>query len=50
MHLDLLFRIEIDPGSINVIQLHDRSVIVRVINGGPIENVLKPPLSGEVLL
>ncbi len=45
MHLDLVFRIEIDPGSINLIQLHDRSVIVRVINAVPIENVLKPPFS-----
>jgi len=45
MHLDLLFRIEIDPGSINLIQLHDASVMVRVINGLPIENMLKPLFS-----
>jgi broad specificity phosphatase PhoE len=41
MHLDLLFRFEIDPGSVSVIQMHADHAIVRMINWVPINPALK---------
>ena len=32
LHLDFLLRLQVDPGSVSVVELHDRSAVVRVIN------------------
>ena len=39
-HLDLLFRFEIDLGSVSVVQTHDDCAIVRMLNWVPIESLL----------
>jgi probable phosphoglycerate mutase len=41
MHLDLLFRFEIDPGSVSVIQMHADHAIVRMINWVPMNPAMK---------
>jgi broad specificity phosphatase PhoE len=32
MHLDLLFRFQIDPGSVSVVQMHQHCAVVRTLN------------------
>lgn len=39
MHLDLLFRFQIDPGSVSVVQMHADNAIVRMLNWAPIKSV-----------
>jgi broad specificity phosphatase PhoE len=39
MHLDLLFRFEVDPGSISVVQMHAECAVVRMLNWVPIRPV-----------
>jgi probable phosphoglycerate mutase len=38
--LDLLFRFQIDPASVSVVQIHQDCAIVRMLNWIPIKNVL----------
>ncbi len=40
IHLDLLFRFQIDPGSISIVQIHTDDAIVRLLNWVPIRTVL----------
>jgi broad specificity phosphatase PhoE len=40
MNLNLLFRFQIDPGSISVVQMHADCAIVRILNWVPIRTVL----------
>ena len=40
MHLDLLFRFQIDPGSVSIIQIDADGAIVRLLNWVPIGTVL----------
>ena len=40
MHLDLLFRFQIDPGSVSIIQIDADGAIVRLLNWVPIRTVL----------
>jgi probable phosphoglycerate mutase len=40
LHLDLLLRFDIDPGSVSVVQMHDNWAVVRVLNWISIERVL----------
>lgn len=40
MHLDLLFRLQIDAGSVSIVQIHADGAIVRMINWVPIRTVL----------
>ena len=40
MHLDLLFRFQIDPGSVSIVQIHADGAIVRLLNWVPIQTVL----------
>jgi len=40
MHLDLLSRFQIDPGSVSVVQMHADHPIVRTLNWVPIRTVL----------
>lgn len=40
MHLDLLFRFQIDPGSVSVVQMHADGAVVRMLNWVPIGRVI----------
>jgi broad specificity phosphatase PhoE len=40
MHLDLFFRLQIDPGSVSVVQMHADCAIVRMLNWIPIQSVV----------
>lgn len=40
MHLNLLFRFQVDPGSVSVVQMHSDCAIVRVLNWVPISTVI----------
>jgi probable phosphoglycerate mutase len=40
MHLDLLFRFQIDPGSVSLVQMSQDCAIVRMLNWVPIGTVL----------
>lgn len=40
MHLDLLLRFQVDPGSVSLVQMHKNSAVVRMLNWSPIANVV----------
>jgi broad specificity phosphatase PhoE len=40
MHLDLLFRFQIDPGSVSIVEMHAGHAMVRVLNWVPIRTVV----------
>jgi broad specificity phosphatase PhoE len=40
MHLDLLFRFQIDPGSVSVVQMHADGAVVRMLNWVPVGTVI----------
>jgi probable phosphoglycerate mutase len=40
MHLDLLFRFQIDPGSVSVVQMGADHAVVRMLNWVPIKSVV----------
>jgi probable phosphoglycerate mutase len=40
MHLDLLFRFQVDPGSVSVVQIQADHTVVRMLNWVPITSVL----------
>jgi broad specificity phosphatase PhoE len=40
MHLDLLFRFQIDPGSVSIVQIHADHAVVRMLNWVPIKVVM----------
>ena len=40
MHLDLLFRFQIDPGSVSIVQMHADDAFVRVLNWIPIKTAI----------
>lgn len=40
LHVDLVSRLEVDPGSINLVQLYQSAVVVRVVNAREIDRAL----------
>jgi broad specificity phosphatase PhoE len=40
MHLDLLFRFQIDPGSVSIVQMHADNPVVRTLNWVPIKSAI----------
>jgi broad specificity phosphatase PhoE len=47
LHLDLLSRIEIDPGSVSFVQLYDTGVVVRALNVNAIGTEALPQISNR---
>ncbi len=48
MHLDLLFRFQIDPGSVSLVQMTERHAIVRLLNWIEIDGESAVRLSGFI--
>ena len=44
LHIDLLSRLEIDPGSVSLVQLYETAVVVRVINASATTTAVLPQL------
>jgi broad specificity phosphatase PhoE len=44
LHLDLLARLEIDPGSISLVQIYESAVVVRVVNANATSPAVLPQL------
>jgi broad specificity phosphatase PhoE len=44
LHVDLMCRLEIDPGSVSLVQLYEAAVVVRVVNANATTLVVLPQL------
>jgi broad specificity phosphatase PhoE len=47
LHIDLLARLEIDPGSVTLVQLYETAVVVRVVNANATSTVVLPQLVSQ---
>jgi broad specificity phosphatase PhoE len=47
LHLDLMSRLEIDPGSVSLVQLYEDSVVVRLVNANATSMAVLPQLFGQ---
>jgi broad specificity phosphatase PhoE len=45
LHVDLLSRIEIDPGAVSLVQVYQTTAVVRVVNANALDTELLPQLS-----
>ena len=47
LHVDLMARFEIDPGSVSLVQVYDAAVVVRVVNANTTTKSVLPQLLSQ---